>query len=99
MPVFLHLDRYCDVTWLHRQGMYLTPNVGGKAKVGTRLQANCLQNKRLRCGKSAVCMPNGRLNGIEQMCFCEGEFCWFQKHTIDKQVLYMLWYVAHHIIA
>nr|XP_022312913.1 complement component receptor 1-like protein [Crassostrea virginica] len=71
MPVCA--NRYCDVTWLHRQGMYLTPNVDGKAPVGTRLQANCLQNKRLRCGKSAVCMPNGRLNGIEHMCFCEGE--------------------------
>ena len=95
MQVFLHIDRYCDVTWLHRQGMYLTPNVGGKAKVGTRLQANCLQNKRLRCGKSAVCMPNGRLNGIEQMCFCEGEFCWFKNTQLINK--YFTCYGMQHI--
>lgn len=77
--VLCHLDRYCNVGEYQYFPMYITPNItGDKVEAGTRIYFHCHEGYYLRCAKSALCLANGRLIGINMMCECDqGEILCF----------------------
>lgn len=62
----------CDTTWLHQEGMYTTPSIGGRVDVGTRIFINCYHGYYRRCTDTAFCMPSGRMEPVGMMCHCQG---------------------------
>lgn len=80
---FYHIiERYCDTRSLHQEGMYITPSIGGKVEVGTRIYINCYHGYHRRCADTAFCMPGGRLEPIGMMCHCEGWLIYIQNDKI-----------------
>lgn len=63
----------CDTNWLHQEGMYTTPSIGGRVDVGTRIFINCYHGYYRRCTDTAFCMPSGRMEPVGMMCHCQAD--------------------------